>query len=127
VNFNSILIGTDNADRLTEYYTKVLGTPRFSEQGYTTWVLGNGVVTVGAHSEVHGSNEQPGRFIWNIESDDIHTDFARMRDAGAIVIREPYEFEGIPGSWIATLADPDNNYFQLTTPFDPLQMSGDAS
>ena len=48
-----------------------------------------------------------------------------MRDAGAIVVREPYEFEGMAGTWIATLADPDNNYFQLTTPFDPSQMGGD--
>ena len=24
----------------------------------------------------------------------------------------------MPGSAIATLADPDNNYFQLTTPFE---------
>lgn len=38
--------------------------------------------------------------------------------AGAIVIREPYEFEGAPGSAIATLADPDDNYFQLTSPMD---------
>jgi predicted enzyme related to lactoylglutathione lyase len=124
VNFNSILIGSDNAERLTEYYTKVLGAPMMSEQGYTTWRLGNGAVTVAAHSEVHGSNDQPGRFIWNIESDDVPADFARMRAAGVIVVREPYQFEGIPDTWIATLADPDGNYFQLTTPFDPSQMGG---
>ena len=124
MNFNSILIGSDNAARLTEYYTKVLGAPTMSEEGYTTWVLGKGGVTVAAHSEVHGSNGQPGRFIWNIESNDVQGDFNRMRDAGAIVVREPYEFEGMAGTWIATLADPDNNYFQLTTPFDPAQMGG---
>ena len=47
---------------------------------------------------------------------------ARLADAGAIVIREPYSFEGAPDYWIATLADPDGNYFQLVTPFDPSQM-----
>jgi len=47
-----------------------------------------------------------------------------MRDAGAIVVREPYSFEGFPDSWIATLADPDGNYFQLMTPMDPSQMDG---
>jgi predicted enzyme related to lactoylglutathione lyase len=46
-----------------------------------------------------------------------------MRDAGAIVVREPYQFEGTE-YWIATLADPDGNYFQLVSPFDPSQMAG---
>jgi len=124
MNLNNILIGSDNADRLSEYYTKVLGAPRMSEGGYTTWVIGTGAVTVGPHSEVHGSNDQPGRLIWNMDSDDVQGDFARMKEAGAIVVREPYEFEGIAGTWIATLADPDNNYFQLMTPFDASQMGG---
>ena len=63
MNLNNILIGSDNADRLSEYYTKVLGAPRMSEGGYTTWVIGTGAVTVGPHSEVHGSNDQPGRLM----------------------------------------------------------------
>ena len=32
---------------------------------------------------------------------------------GATVIREPYE---MGGGWLATLADPEGNYFQLVTP-----------
>ena len=47
-----------------------------------------------------------------------------MKAAGAIVVREPYEFEGAPGSSIATLADPDDNYFQLMSPMDPNGMGG---
>jgi predicted enzyme related to lactoylglutathione lyase len=54
----------------------------------------------------------------NIETADVHAEFAKLKAAGAIVIREPYEFEGMPGSAIATLADPDDNYFQLTTPYE---------
>jgi hypothetical protein len=34
------------------------------------------------------------------------------------VIREPYEMPEAPGFAIATLADPDNNYFQLTSPYE---------
>lgn len=121
MNLNSILMGSDNPDRLRDYYTKLFGEP-MSDGGYSTWVLGNGGLSIGPHSEVHGTNDQPGRLIINIESDDVQGDFARMRDAGAIVIREPYSFEGAPDYWIATLADPDGNYFQLVTPFDPSQM-----
>jgi predicted enzyme related to lactoylglutathione lyase len=128
VNLNNILMGTDNAPRLVEYYTKLLGAPLMSEGGYTSWAIGKGGLTVGQHSEVHGKNDQPGRLIWNIESDDVPGDFARMRDAGAMVIREPYTMEGMEGmdgTWIATLTDPDGNYFQLITPFDPSTMGGD--
>jgi predicted enzyme related to lactoylglutathione lyase len=116
MNFNSILIGTDNPQRLIEYYTRVFGDPSQSDEGYSTWQIGDGWVSVGAHSEVHGKSGQPGRIIWNLESEDVRADFERMVAAGAIVVREPYNFEEYPDSWIATLADPDDNYFQLMSP-----------
>ena len=49
-----------------------------------------------------------------------------MKAAGAIVVAEPYSFEGAPGMWIATLADPDDNYFQVMSPFDPSSMEPTA-
>jgi predicted enzyme related to lactoylglutathione lyase len=119
VQFNSILIGSEDPDRLVDYYRKVFGEPAFADGGYTGWMIGAGNVTVGPHSEVHGKNPQPGRLIWNIETTDVQAEFDRMKAAGAIVVREPYTFEGFPDSWIATLADPDDNYFQLATPMDP--------
>jgi predicted enzyme related to lactoylglutathione lyase len=119
MNFNSILIGSEDPESLVAYYTKLFGAPQFSDSGYTGWLIGSGAVTVGPHSEVHGKNPQPGRLLWNIESDDVQADFDRFKAAGAIVIREPYSFEEAPGSSIATLADPDGNYFQLQTPMGP--------
>jgi predicted enzyme related to lactoylglutathione lyase len=119
MNFNSILIGSEDPQRLVDYYTKVFGAAGFSDGGYTGWQLGSGFVTVGPHSEVHGSNREPGRLLWNIESADVRADFARMRDAGAIVVAEPYTMDGAPAdSFIATLADPDGNYFQLMSPME---------
>jgi predicted enzyme related to lactoylglutathione lyase len=116
VNFNSILIGSADPQRLVDYYTKLFGAPGFSDGGYTGWQLGSGFVTVGAHDQVTGSNAQPGRLIWNIESADVQGDFDRFKAAGAIVVREPYGFEGNLNEAIATLADPDGNYFQLMSP-----------
>ena len=116
MNFNSLLIGSSDAERLTAYYTGLLGEPSFTGGGYSGWTIGGGAVTVGPHSEVHGPNAEPGRLIWNIETTDVAGDFARLKAAGAIVIREPYQFEAAAGAWIATLADPDDNYFQLVTP-----------
>jgi predicted enzyme related to lactoylglutathione lyase len=119
MNFNSILIGSADPGRLVDYYTRLFGEPAMSEGGYTGWLLGSGFVTVGPHSEVTGKNAQPGRLIWNIETADVRGDFDRMKAAGGIVVREPYSFEGYPDSLIATLADPDDNYFQLMSPMSP--------
>jgi predicted enzyme related to lactoylglutathione lyase len=116
MNLNSILIGSDQSERLAEYYTKLFGKPGWNDGGYVGWIIGNGGVTVGPHDQVHGKNAEPGRIIWNIESPDVKADFAKFQAAGAIVVREPYNFEQAPGTWIATFADPDGNYFQLTSP-----------
>ena len=121
MNFNSILIGSEDPQRLVDYYKRLFGEPTWQDGDYTGWLLGSGAVTVGPHSEVHGPNAHPGRLIWNLESADVQADFERLKAAGATVIREPYGFENAPGTWIATLADPDDNYFQLMSPMAPDQ------
>ncbi len=119
MNFNSILIGSENPQQLVDYYTKLFGEPTWNDGGYVGWLIGSGAVFIGAHDQVHGNNAHPGRIIWNIESADVQGDFDRFKAAGAIVVRDPYTFEEVPGSWIATLADPDDNYFQLMSPMEP--------
>jgi len=119
MNFNSILIGSEDPQRLVEYYSRLFGEPTWQDGGYTGWQIGAGAVTVGPHDEVAGRNAHPGRLIWNIESADVKGDFERFKAAGATVVREPYDFEAAPGSWIATFADPDDNYFQLMSPMEP--------
>ncbi len=116
MNFNSILIGSEDPKRLAEYYTRLLGTPTMEDSGYTGWQLGNGWMTVGPHDEVTGKNAHPGRLIWNIESADVQGDFDRLKEAGATVVREPYNPGGSPDGMIATFSDPDDNYFQLMSP-----------
>ena len=117
MNFNSILIGSEDAPRLIEYYTKLLGEPQMADDTYAGWALGSGFVGVGPHSEVTGKNAQPGRIIWNIESSDVKGDFERIAGSGATVVQEPYRPEGAPESaLIATFSDPDDNYFQLMSP-----------
>ncbi len=119
MNFNSILIGSEDPGRLVEYYTRLFGAPTMEDGGYTGWLIGSGFVTVGPHDEVKGRSAHPGRIIWNIESTDVKGDFERFKAAGATVIREPYDFPEAPGAWIATFADPDDNYFQLMSPMGP--------
>jgi predicted enzyme related to lactoylglutathione lyase len=117
MNLNSILIGSDDPQRLVDYYTRLFGEPSWNDGGYTGWMIGSGSLTVGAHDQVTGKNAHPGRIIWNIESADVAGDFERFKAAGATVVREPYGFEELPdGGLIATFADPDDNYFQLMSP-----------
>ena len=120
MNFNSILIGSEDPQRLVDYYSKLFGKPVMEDGGYAGWQVGSGFISVGPHSEVHGKNTQPGRLLVNIESADVKADFERLKAAGATVIREPYELgEGEMQGTIATLADPDDNYFQLMSPMGP--------
>ena len=47
----------------------------------------------------------------------MHGEFGRLKAAGATVVQEPYQPNEDPEGWIATFADPDDNYFQLVSPF----------
>jgi predicted enzyme related to lactoylglutathione lyase len=119
MDLNSILIGSEDPQRLVDYYTKLFGEPAWNEGGYTGWSLGSGAMMVGPHDEVKGINAQPGRLIWNMQTPDVKGEFERLTTAGATVIREPYN----PGDddtdmLLCTFADPDGNYFQLASPMD---------
>ena len=86
MNLNSVLIGSDNPQRLAEYYTRLFGTPGWDDGGYVGWLIGSGGLTVGPHSEVHGTNAEPGRIIVNIETPDVRGEFAKLQAAGATVV-----------------------------------------
>ena len=119
MDFNSILIGSEDPARLVEYYTRLFGEPQMSDGTYAGWSIGSGFVGVGPHSEVTGKSVHPGRIIWNIESGDVQADFERLKKAGAVVVAEPYAFEAESVTHIATFSDPDGNYFQLMSPMTP--------
>ena len=120
MNLNGVLIGTADPQRLRDYYTKLFGKPNWDEGGYFGWQIGSGSMTVGPHDQVTGKNAAPGRLIWNIETTDVRGEFAKLKAAGATVVKEPYQMGDAPGqqAWITTLSDPDNNYFQLISPMD---------
>ncbi len=116
MNLNSILIGSEDPRRLTDYYMKLFGKASWESGGFSSWHVGSGWITVGPHDQVKGKNVHPGRVIWNIETADVKGDFDRLTAAGATVIREPYQPAEASEMLIATLSDPDDNYFQLVSP-----------
>jgi predicted enzyme related to lactoylglutathione lyase len=56
-----------------------------------------------------GATTDPGRIMLNFETGDVRGEYERIASLGGTTVREPYE---MGGGWIATLADPDGNYFQ---------------
>jgi predicted enzyme related to lactoylglutathione lyase len=120
MDLNGLLIGTENPDKLKDYYTKLFGKPGFDEGGYFGWQIGSGLLSFGPHDQVKGKNTTPGRIIWNITAADVEAEFKKLKAAGATVVKEPYEMSDAPGQkvTIATLTDPDNNYFQLMSPME---------
>ncbi|RJR14873.1 hypothetical protein C4579_03695 [Candidatus Microgenomates bacterium] len=119
LNFNSILLSTENFKELTEFYKKIFGKdPDMSDENYAGFMVGSAFFSIGAHDKIKGKNPNPDRILFNFETKDVKGEFERVKDLGAKVIKAPYTMEGYPDFWIATLADPDGNYFQLITPWE---------
>ncbi len=118
LNLNSVMIGTMQPKVLAAFYEKVLGQPAGmsdDEYGFYGWQAGTTYFSILNHSEMGGQTKDPGRVMLNFETRQVKEEFERIKSAGGTVIKEPYEMEG---GWIATLADPDGNYFQLVTPME---------
>lgn len=116
LNLNSVMIGTKQPKVLAAFYEKVLGQPAGmvdEEFGFFGWQVGAAYLSILDHSEMGGQTKDPGRIMINFETQDVKEEFDRIKALGGVVIKEPYDMEG---GWIATLADPDGNYFQLVTP-----------
>jgi predicted enzyme related to lactoylglutathione lyase len=116
LNFSNVMIGSAQPEVLGEFYTRVLDRPAdMKEEGWYGWRFGASWLSVGQHSEVQDRAKEPQRVILNFETKEVKGEFDRIKAAGAKVIKDPYELQGM---WIATLADPDGNYFQLMSPWE---------
>lgn len=47
MDLNSILIGSEDPQRLADYHTKLFGEPGWNMEGYVGWQVGSGGFTVG--------------------------------------------------------------------------------
>jgi predicted enzyme related to lactoylglutathione lyase len=112
------MIGTKQTKVLAAFYEKVFGKPPEmvdEENGFYGWQLGSSFLGVLDHSQMSGNTKDPGRIMLNFETSQVKEEFERVKALGAVVIRDPYQ---MGGGWIATLADPDGNYFQLMSPME---------
>jgi predicted enzyme related to lactoylglutathione lyase len=116
LNLNSVMLGTKQPQVMAAFYEKVFGKPADmvdQENGFWGWQVGSAFMGILNHSEMGGSAKEPGRLMINYETSQVKEEFDRIKALGGKVIKEPYE---MGNGLIATLADPDGNYFQLMNP-----------
>lgn len=119
LNFNSILLSTENLDVLKEFYGKVFDKkPEMEDKdSYVGYLVGSCFLTIGKHDKIHGKAKDADRVLFNFETAEVKEEFERISKIdGVTVVKEPYEMGD--SFWIATFADPDGNYFQLISPWN---------
>lgn len=121
LSLNNVLIDSDDPSVLVEFYTKVLGEPVWKRGGWVAWRAGVGLLTVGPNRDVTRSTERPGPVLFGFHADDVVGEVERIKAGGAEVVRAPYHPPDAPDDWLAVLADPDGNHFQIWDAPDPSQ------
>ena len=110
------MVGSAKQPAMAAFYEKVFGKkPDMVEEDWAGWIAGKSFFAVGKHSKIKGQTKEPDRIIFNFETKEVKKEFERIKSLGAKVVKAPYK---MGSAWIATLADPDGNYFQLMTPWE---------
>ena len=108
-------IWSEDVKNLLPFYRDVLGLKvGFESPGFV--LLGEPgapALALGTHSEVHGRNADPARHIVGLATDDVRTDWKRLKAAGVEFIEDPTDYGNMR---IATLKDPEGNLVQLLEP-----------
>jgi predicted enzyme related to lactoylglutathione lyase len=115
LKLSSIMLGSSDPKSLSAFYSKVLEKePDMVDGDWYGYSIGECFLTMGSHDKVKGKATNPERVMFNFETKEVKAEFDRITKLGATVVAEPYQMDS---SWIATLCDPDGNYFQLMSPW----------
>jgi predicted enzyme related to lactoylglutathione lyase len=108
-------IWSEDVKNLLPFYRDVLGLQvGFESPGFV--VLGEleaPALALGTHSEVHGRNADPARHMVGLATDDVRTEWKRLKAAGVEFVEDPTDYGNLR---IATLKDPEGNLVQLLEP-----------
>ena len=108
-------IWSEDVNNLLPFYRDVVGLPvGLQIPGFAVMgEMGRPVLALGTHSEVHGRNLDPARHMVGLGTDDLDTEWKRLREAGVEFIENPTDYGNLR---IATLKDPEGNLLQLLQP-----------
>lgn len=120
MKLNGVMLGSEKPIVLGEFYDKIFGKAGWQEGEWYGYQANGGQFMVGPHSDIRGASKEPERIMINLECKDVKADFEAMKGKGAKVVAEPYQPDAIrnPKVWLATMADPDGNFLQLSTPWE---------
>ena len=115
----SILLGSQNAKKLADFYRDVIGLKvtmeaevgENNDEFFIFEMKSGSALIVIDHSKVKGKNDSPERYILNFEVDDIDKESKRLDGLKVKKIQDKYHVEDY--GFIVTYEDPDGNYFQL--------------
>ncbi|MBI2012082.1 VOC family protein [Candidatus Daviesbacteria bacterium] len=116
----AILIGSENATNLANFYRDKVGLEikfeaEMGEEDSPTnmYEMGTGGVSIYImdHKDVKGKSSNPQRVMFNLEVDEIEKNVKELEDRGVKKVQDIYHVENY--GYIATFEDLDGNYFQL--------------
>jgi len=107
----TVLLSSQDPERLASWYTDVLGLERLPSKHHPVYRVGGATLRLTEHSEVGPRSPEPQRIMFNLFVDDVRGEIERIRPKGVTLIREPAQMAW--GGYVATLEDPDGNYVQL--------------
>lgn len=112
----AVLLSSEDSTKLAKFYREVVGfnqTMEFEmgENGELGYAFEDVQLYINPHSQVHGKNKNPERYMLNFEVEDIEEEVNRLKKHKVKVIANTYHIEGY--GLIATFEDVDGNYFQL--------------
>ncbi len=115
-----ILIGSQNAKKLSDFYKNkvglkltfeaVMGEGKDESEAYLFGMKGCSLY-ITDHSTVKGRSKNPDRTMFNLEVDNIEKEVKRLTKEKVKKVKDIYHIEGY--GKIATFEDVDGNYFQL--------------
>jgi predicted enzyme related to lactoylglutathione lyase len=110
-----VSIWSEDVKNLLPFYRDVLGlTVAFESPGFVVFgELEAPALALGTHSEVHGRNTDPARHMVGLTTDDVRTDWKRLKADGVEFVEDPTDYGTLR---IATLKDPEGNLVQLLEP-----------
>ncbi len=109
-----VTIGSDQPERLQEFYANVVGLRPLFEFTPGAFGVADGdfpVLIIEPHSEVHGQAKEPQRLLLNFLVEDMAAEEGRLKQRAVEFVRAPYEEPGV--GLFATFADLDGNLCQL--------------
>lgn len=115
-SLDGVLLSSEDSTKLADFYKEKVGlkcTMEFEmgENNEKGFAFEDVKLYINQHSEVHGTNNQPQRFILNLETDDIEKEVEKLDNAEVKKVKDAYHVEGY--GLVATFEDVDGNYFQV--------------